>query len=347
MTSHLSSYLKQFAYLNRQTLEEQNESYQTSISKVPKISQLGSEDIEHLNHLYNSLVLLDNIMFPFKDCKIPFELGVTGGAVYDLLTNNTSLIKDYDITLHFPIYPQHDEFEIMNKQFTTDNISFTGKNFDLLSQQYQTPMHNLFKKYLPEKAIGTYLPKDLTHLVKAILKANYTTVNQLGSKADIKSYRNDQINAIFQIEDSNFLKPIDLIMNKCNTNYFCSTFDFNVCKTYINYKPNINENMTKEAVAEHMLQNLFIFPEAAKDLHHQTLTMDLIHQTFNLDNIIYFMERHFPRLEEKLPHYRLSFKTNENTIVEQKQWTDSYWHDYLERKLPHISQNKNKPKYKI
>lgn len=347
MTPNFFQYLEQFAYLKNYPVEEQNDTYQLSISKVPDISQINNEDIEHLNNLYNSLSLLDTCMFPLKNSGIPFELGVTGGSIYDFLTGNTSLVKDYDLTLHFPIYPQKPEFEIINAKFKEEDIAFKGSHFDLLSQQYQAPMHKLFKTYMPEKALGKYIPKDLVYFVQELLKANVSKIEPLNIKRNIKDYRNEQIQSIFKIEDSNFSKPIDLIINKTNTNYFCSAFDFNLCKTYINYEPLSNVELTKEQVANHMLKNLFIFPEAVHDLHNHTLTMDLTKQSFKLDHIEYFMERHFPRLEEKLPNFRLSFKTNDNTQPEYKSWTDNYWHDYLERKISRNPPTKEKKKLKI
>lgn len=336
----IEQYLKQFFSL---TMSQSKEQFLAILTDYyPKEETLSPSQVQALKDIYQTVSYINNLLAPLAG--LPYDLGVTGGAVYDMVTNKSHMTKDMDIVLGFPISPGYNKRvpAHLNNDQNLDGEYAPKWDEDItqIKPQYQKVIHNLYLEYLPGLCKEQYVESDLPPLVCEVIKdhINITKVYHKNENLNQSAYTNQAIEAVIKINDNHLPKPVDLIIAKGDTGDFAAAFDFDICKMFINFqyglKPESNLLQGDEIFdVKKLLAHLFIAPRAVSDLQNKTITMKL--PVFGEDDIHHFMARHYPRLHQKLPEYRLNFITDED----KKPIADYY---LLQEKLRHKS-DKIKP----
>lgn len=323
-------YLREFSYLKRERSpaftyklpQHVYIDYLTNLYEqyLPKKNDLSSAQQKSLNDIYNSLRYIDEALSPFRKYNIPYNLGVTGGAVYDLVTDNAQLTKDIDIVLNFDIKDFRFSDGEIDKKFIND-------------------IEKLLQEKCPEKLNPQHLYSlnDINFLVNQFIYQSFN-VNNEKSTMDFKAkaYQHKFLLSLLKLEHEELNKPIDLMVALTPVQQYCISFDFDICKNYIYYRkspePEIQEShkdfmeivkllqgpknedtdlatqvSLRSVKPEELLDHLYLSPAALQDLDNKTLTM--LVSSFEEENIHFYMEHHYPRLKEKLPHFQLNFRS--------------------------------------
>ncbi len=124
-----------------------------------------------------------------------------------------------------------------------------------------------------------------------------------------EKYLNKKIASIFKIIDKNGFEN-DLIVSDISAQNFIASFDFEICKCYIEL-----ETKNKSISYNEFLNNIVCLPSMLRDLDEKTLTIKV--KNFNMEEIEYFMNKHYLKLKEKFPDYKLNYfesKTNQENM---------------------------------
>lgn len=288
--------LNKHLYEPREYLDDEAkiENYYRMLNEVlPKKNNLSLSQQNILNHIKNSIDVVEHILEPFRKFNIDYDLIITGGAIYDLVLNLND-IKDIDIVISFQkgikYYYEAIEYEAFNEEFSS-----------LLAPLYYEVFHEIKK---------IFYPKDLTYLISTIATQSYQLENTFYSKdGKTEEYINRTILGICKINDSNLSKPIDLIISTENAEHYPHFFDFSLCKMAMVYK-----NSRVKCDKDDLINHIFIMKHSLYDIYQKTLTLRV--DKFQKEHIEYFLNKHFLRLKEKLPNYEPIFYGHHQEKVE-------------------------------
>lgn len=304
-------FLNEFSYLklkrspefNYPMSQEDYVNYLVGLNEkyLPKKDNLTVEQKEVLEDIFNSINAIEDALIPFRKHKIPYTLGVTGGALYDLITNNSHLTKDIDIVLNFNIFDP------------SANLEEKKINSDFLK-----PIDDLMTEYFPNantfNTSKSYSMLDVAWAFNRFIEKSFDNYLHNKNEAE-KTYHNKSLFSLSKITHTSCNRPIDLILSLNNVKSYIQSFDFDLCKNYIFYRQSANykeyNDLATEALRSNitsleLLDHLYLTPPALKDLDNKTFTM--LVSSFDEEDIHWFMEHHYPRLKEKLPHFELNFR---------------------------------------
>lgn len=331
MTNNLiiKNYIKKFPNVSKYDISFFDMVTQYSLHN----KSLTEIEINHLSSLYEHLKVVDNALKPFRDVGLYYEIAVTGGSVYDLLTHNLHFNKDYDFVVNF---------EHMNSQ---------DYSFDNSISPYLQFIHNtidtLYAIYLPQKrhSMLEYTEEEFSILFSHIVKLSFTnTVTYQSNNFNTEDYLNVLMSCLIKINDPSLDKPIDLMLSKNTISNFCESMDFNLCKNFIYYRHSSFDFYKLDNPhgfsLNSFLDNLYIHPKALYDIHEKHLSISI--GSFKEEHILFFMKKHYVRLKEKLPHFTLNLLNKHYN----PELASSILASILDEKLP-IKNNAYEHKIKI
>lgn len=161
--------------------------------------------------------------------------------------------------------------------------------------------------------------EHFSHLVQGLINKQFNSP-MIYSKSNFEKgdYVKALIHSLIKVNDEKLSKPLDIMITQHNQTIYCASFDFNICQNYLNYRNFLsNEFMSikdlhtvlKESnlkfSPQDMLEKIVCYPGSLTDLSNQTYTMKF--NSLRLENIEYYMERHYSRMKEKLPDFKLNF----------------------------------------
>jgi BarA-like signal transduction histidine kinase len=251
---------------------------------LPQKESLTVEQTTILNHITNSINLIEHILLPFEKLGIDYDLTISGGAIYDLVCH-LSDIKDIDIILSFP--------QIKDYDYLYDgHASVEEKIFDSEFTQLLSPLHEQLLGY---KKQNLYY-HDLTHIISLLAQTHSLKVETFYSKNNqVADYLNKVIAGICKINPLE-AKPIDLILSRSPAHEFIHFYDFNLCQMSLIYKKG-----TFQCHKDNLINHIFMTKNAAYDVTQKKITLKA--DKFNQEHIEYFLNKHFLRLREKLPEF--------------------------------------------
>jgi hypothetical protein len=330
-------YLTEFSYLTRKrapgwayTLPQ--DTYVSNMVSLydqylPKKNNLNPFQKNVLNDILNSLKSIDDSLEPFRKHGIKYNLGVTGGAVYDLVTNNSQYTKDIDIVLNFEVHnlgdlpvanELHQEFLLpLNKVMQQFDYNIPNKEYVIYEQDGK------------KTKVKNYTMEDLSHLVTYILSQTFSLNQQFHAKDfEKKEYCHKFLFSLLKLNHEKSTKPIDLMIALSPIEQYSKSFDFDICKGYIHYRRKLQEDIymgdflifegnnppdfamlmkNKTLQSTDLLDHLYMPPCMLQDLDQKNLTM--LVSSFEEENVHFYMEHHYPRLKAKLPDYKLNFRS--------------------------------------
>lgn len=328
---------------------------------------LNKEQNCALMNIYNCTKTLDDLLEPIRNFRIPYELGISGGALYDFLTNNSQSTKDIDLILYFPISTDKEPKDINN--FPIDDsdqgyrfyLKSKPKKDDWINDSFQNNVHQFIKNYFPNLAMDdlelVYDMEIFSNCVSQLISQQYTSRIYNNKSFNKTKYVNMLLHRLIKIKDTNLPKPMDIMIAKNNIQTYCSAFDFEICKNYIIYrnfeqKPTykkfndifteITQNPTI-SIASLLLEHMICFPSAVLDFTNKKLTMKL--NSVRLKDVDYYMNKHYPRLKEKLPDYNLDFLTSEENMHIAQYYKSREAYNKLQQHIP--EKNNDKAKLKL
>lgn len=293
MTINKQEYLNKHPYLYKYSKEEQEAFFLKLEKYQPQMSRLNAEQTVYLQDIFSTLQQLNTHLEELTQCGFSFQLGVAGGALRDVILNNSKSIGDYDITLHISNLPNTNfgtnslsvNFKKLNEKIDIKNI--WGKYFSA-PDPYYIPLPTDFNEKMLTNLISAVLVESFPESIKKVYYANH----------EVATYQNNSIYGLLKIENISNKKPLDLIITNRFVDGFVDTFSFDLCKVYYEYNP-------KHAFKD-MVDHIIIKHSMLNDLENKKLTMNLNH--LSEENILYYMNKHYKKMKEKYPEYELSYR---------------------------------------
>lgn len=261
----------------------------------PLITELNTESEEKLEIVFNTLMEIKGILD--KDpvfSKLELSPIVAGGAIRDLLTNKSSLIKDIDIFLSFECLVTEDTKLMQEFKKQCLNLGYVSINHEPTeaaltdSQFILKALHHVMNKY--------YL-----HIQPIESKESTLSFDDTVNISKIDEYQTLGINGVLKIQDTELAYPIDLIINYISPSSVMEIFDFDICKAYLVSFLDEQMNVINNARNNLRLTQEFKESVGLKQLTFMTMYWDeiAIQRSF---------EKHLPRLITKYPEYEVTFE---------------------------------------
>lgn len=277
---------------------------------APNYNLLNEREINAYQEMFNCVQEVQKVFNVFHKFNIYPQVSIVGGALYDSVLGLEP--KDYDICVYMP----------------------SGRTLSIVEQLIGNSTSSFYQTRESEilRISQSLIHKDISSagvLIEELLKQNFNIPAKLKIQ-NKEHYIFKYILEVFKVNHSLFTKNIDIIMTNTNCYNFINTFDFNLCKMCIPYD---GERSLKE-----FLSNFHIAVPALYDLENKTMTVQL--DKFQDEEIKYFLNKHYHRMNEKYPNYSLNFRGQEPERVDQ--YNQKY---LLEEKINTI--NKSKGQFKI
>jgi hypothetical protein len=306
-----------------QTIKKRKVFFDMLETVYPKRENFNQEQIDHMVEILQIIKNLDQALKPLRDHKLNYTLDLSGGALYDFLTNKVEYTKDVDIIFHL-------EAQVVNKSNLCVEIM---ENTERDVKIFNTLFENITGI---KRSSSNIYAEDLNALLIQLLSNSYNkAVLKYDSTIKEKrpSYMNSSMFGLININDKNLSKPIDLIISSTEAQFLCYNMDFNLCKIGLNYRNSTNvdafyewnKDMTNylkrnglesrnlcdvdvfnEYAIESVLKRVYLLPASVYDLYNKTCTLDF--HKFTTEHLTHYMDNHYPRIQEKLPEYQLVFR---------------------------------------
>lgn len=314
-----SEYVERLNIQHPQFKEELNDIFSLYYSQRDFLSI--EQKLEVRNIVANTKKIVQDLK-PLRKLGIDYSLYLVGGAVRDFIVNKPQSINDYDFVLSVEPDSKH------NKQIQLDNIKdyFTEQEFsDLSTQAENTKLSNDLRSL--SNARYNYLVSNKL-IEKTIKNANkqykfYNLKNIAGIQDKSINYMviNDSIESMFKVtgfED----RKIDIIISKYDGFHYIRTFDFEICKGAIDLGF-IKDNRYYTSEIDEIFKNMWLMPGMLRDLNDKTLSIQA--GRFDQEHIEYFLTKHYPKLQEKFPHYKINcIKTDTAHHTSSETWVGRY-----------------------
>lgn len=232
-------------------------------------------------------------LIPLYQIGFRFDVAITGGAIRDLLLGKYHSVKDLDILLS--IDKSH-VAQVLKRTPRLNVLSFLGQDIDnFIDWNQDTPFKQFF-------SMAHYLTKKQYCIEKNVHIDDFSKKDQEYGKMIAHS----RLEGVIKIQsDDNNYYPIDLLVTDMPIKeYIDNTFDFNICKTYVNILQKENTKNRPYNVFSFM-DNLYINPYFLEDVKNKTITLFMPKQR-SLDSIEYSVMEHLPRIQKKYSNFSLN-----------------------------------------
>jgi hypothetical protein len=289
-------------------------------------------DMKKVNEILNPIA---------KILGVSYEIGLTGGALRDLLNDKIDRIKDLDMVVYInhPSYHPYSTEISLNKVFEDSfekcpELIIKLKDLDLPKFIYD------------EKIITTKADQYFFHVVSNLIKKNLvidkeyaprensTTDEPLGQNNEINKsgYDNKYLRGVIKTKDVSLHYPVDILLTNSPTATYTESFDFYLCKIFLNFdQKNINTlNNISEATNLPLIKSIFnsitYNKQFLKDVIYKKITLNPF--GFNVKSLSRSMLDHFPRIQEKYQDY--TFNIDQSALDLPKELNEE---QYFELKL--------------
>ena len=267
---------------------------------IPDKNNLTPKQHNKLLEFKNTLLNIKELLSSLDSYDITYSFGIVGGCIRDLLLDKEHKDIDICITLNsFNTYPGQqtirlNEFIKTHPRFYNYIINNNGLSSVEISQ-------------------GDINISTLIKAINDILNINNSELF-LNNKGEVDNYQNQHINGIIKMLKVNE-KPIDLIFTNHTSATFVTTFSFDICRGFINYSDNLI--LYEEGSELELLDNIIITRHMLKDIETQQLTTNL--NGLSCENLEYFLNKHYIKMKEKFPEYKLNYRVNRDAFSEEKE----------------------------
>ena len=304
---------------------------------VPDFSNLDESRAKWLAVFASHLDRVERALSPLESLGIGYNLTLAGGSVRDWVLGQCDLIEDLDIFLE--IFPRL-------QNFSPTHLDSQKNPFDFSANQAQSPAdstrqrNTVFTREELNFLIGTdtveaeklsfntenvctsgwEVERDL--VIRELIKKEFKIDEFYPRNRVEKRYSNQFIESIFKLSGE---VNLDLIVCRTQNLSVAETFDFELCKTYINYKsiPTPGYQKKMAPVVQQMRQELAelertdavtrviggfrISHSCLKDMYDKTITLRAHH--FSQPEIEYFMNKHYRKLKKKFTNFKFTVRS--------------------------------------
>jgi hypothetical protein len=305
-----------------------DESYRQEIKAsfenlMPKINNLNTNQLENLQTIFMTLKKTDALLKPLKEAGLKYELAVAGGSVYDFVLRPDAPMSDCDVI----IYCQ----DVTNINMIREKPEVAWENLVHKHLPEKLPMLRVYEKESQSESTAHMLPhlqapatvegkpKGFSYnndvfvdlIAKLISDSKHHDYEIYRKDNDlVKDYLSNLIAGIIKLNaqphEKNTVKT-DLIISSVRPADFVLSFDFDICKAYMNFSDD------SQSCFE-LLDNLILHPSCIYDAEDKTLSINC--RNFTPEHVEYFLSKHYLKMKEKFPGYQLKFYAG--TIEENK-----------------------------
>lgn len=308
---------------------------------VPDLAELSANQKKFLIQSFDVLKSVSNNLSPLKGLGVSYSLSLAGGAVRDFLFDRISDINDVDVYL----FMGNKDINIMQRSSGVKN----SVDLSINDAQVVLGKSDLNASMLQKKEDW------LDYSVSSLMAKSFNIHNKFYETDVSREYLESSIKSIFKMHSKNLntnslkcMGNIDLILTQSPIRDFITLFDFEICKTYFDFRPNDFTNIKKNLSSEedflhrvnafsddekiqYMYSKLRVFHSCLKDMVEKTLTINL--QRFPKEHVDYFLNKHYLKMVEKFPEYE--FKT-QDLVLENNPEVRSVLKKAYNLKLEHL-----------
>jgi hypothetical protein len=260
----------------------------------PHILNLNQTSEDKLITVLSTLLEVKNIL---QDDNVfsSFELDpiVAGGAIRDILTNKSNLVKDIDIFVSFEC------FIINPLLFEKFKQSCYDAGYIESTHKYLPPDEQMSDSQFILKALNRAMSNYYSDIKEIASQDNSFALDDSVNVSEVdKEYQDSGINGVLKINDDYLPCPVDLIINFISPANIVHFFDFDFCKIYMS-----SSYDTESSVLSNARDNILMTDEFKHNLEQKKITMDANH--YSEAAIIRSFESHLPRLMAKYPDYEV------------------------------------------
>jgi hypothetical protein len=290
-------YIKEYPNVENLDAEFKDDIFNKMTNIIPDKNNLSDKQMVFLKETSDVFDKLDRLLAVFNKYDIKYTLGLAGGAIRDFVMDKVELINDFDICINF------DEFIGIN--------SYIKQNKNHPNEMLHEKMNKICSVFFPHEIIGTIDSALLSKLVNKVIEQEYKTNLFLSDSCAVGDYQNDHIVGIIKISDQKLSKPIDLIISKDSTSIFCTTFSFDICKGFIEYTPELKIKLKEHNGFLNLIDNIILSKHMINDIVNKKYTMNIQH--VEISHIHYYMNKHYLKMKEKYPDFKLNYRINKAT----------------------------------
>jgi hypothetical protein len=271
---------------------------------------------------------------------LDINVGIAGGAIRDLIAQKE--IKDIDLVvslnfmarnehlkaLNITRYPYRGRYSYEDKvamlNFVPDLLIDYARNKSLLTEKELEDKNNINADQIAVRMLTEFFKEcfQVEHVYDSTLIFVNDATQQNRPDLSMQEYQAMGISAVIKMKTPVISWPVDVIITCDSIHQYVESFDFNICKAWMQHKLTINENRDILRHSEFEIITPDVF---AKDLNNKNITYPLHNFTShdrNLQQAYRSFTKHLPRLLKKFPDYDIQIVNN------------SPHHPEMEKKLP-------------
>lgn len=283
---------------------------------MPKIASLNANQLENLQTIFMTLKKTDALLKPLKEAGLNYQLAVAGGSVYDLVLRPDAPMSDCDViiycqdiaNIHMIREKPEQAWENLVYKHLPEKLSML-RVYEKDSQP-ESPANPNMLPHLQAPVTVESKPKGFSYnndvfvdLIAKFLSDSKHHDYEIYRKDNdlVKDYLSNLIGGIIKLNpqphEKNAVKT-DLIVSSVRPADFVLSFDFDICKAYMNF-PEESQSCFD------LLDNLVLHPSCIHDAQDKTLSINC--RNFTPEHVEYFLSKHFLKMKEKFPDYQLKF----------------------------------------
>lgn len=299
-------YLKKNIPMNRWDKAYKDDFFEKINKLIPSKENINYKQHEFLKEANETMLQIDNALTILKEYNLEYEISLVGGAVRDFIMNKTEQVNDFDVVLRFP---NVENYYLSNKAIEEDSILMNEEQYTTKNIKFK----QMFKKYM-DTNIQDITVRSLILLIQKIMSSNnFENKLFLNENNKTENYINNHICGILKMEKMGINRKIDLIIIKNNEHDFVNTFNFDLCKGYINYTNMISSNKNNDHL--NLLDNIILTKNMVSDIINKKMTMNL--QNLTEEHLHYYMNKHYIKMKNKYSDCKLTYRINK-VIVDDK-----------------------------
>lgn len=293
---------------------------------IPDMYELSENQENIINNIIYYINYIKEQLEPLKFFDLKYSFGIGGGVIRDLLLDK--LPGDVDIIVNIPsLNPGRHSIEYGDDKALYEKFKKTEYNYlyeivTEISPYYNS--HSNVNQFLEIKE------KNYCKFIKSFLKIKGKYYSQ--EKGGCANYQNAHIIGMIKQNGNKKLLPADIIFSSFDIKDYVNTFDFDLCKGYICTNDSYIDTTSS------VLENILLSPHMVRDIEKKEMTINIAN--LSLENLDYYLNKHFFKMTEKFPEYELKTRRptvntyKEETLDKLEQYAKSFYLKYkLEEKI--------------
>ena len=285
------------------------------VSFVKKIKYLNGDMPEaYFNKVLsikNQLNSFIGKMQPIFELGVKFNIYLAGGALRDLLLNNSTNIRDLDVIFDFSEYVDSNA-----KKLSEMSVYMLSKIFGELHLT-QTQWDELDPKQKSFLLIFKVTQQEYN------IEKKYT-LEELKNKSSLENETyshllNKELEAVISISHPSYEYPMDILVINTNVDAYLDTFSFDICKVKL-----LLVNMSKPQIITNVydfMKFIHTSKHFLKDAMEKTLTLKMYRYS-NVGLIEKILTKHYNKIKQKYSDFKVNLDAG--TSEDMKKYKEAY-----------------------